>query len=93
MTRNDFASLGSSAWSLVVAKRQALVAANKAEQDALDDYLDNCPCPERACTCGRDAASRKASKARSEAYHDAAEAEAMWAQYCEIRRADIERRF
>lgn len=90
MNRMDFASLGSSAFAIVVKKRQALVAADKVLDAADDDYFDNCHCfPRRLCACGRREVKSAASQARSDAYHDLREAEAMWAQFCEIRESDM----
>ena len=84
MTRNDFASLGSSMFSVVVRKRLAL----KAARDAVLAEIDADTC-DRRCKCERRPLYDAAIKAEADAYHDARAAEDSWAAYCAIRRDDI----
>ena len=79
MTRTDFISLGSTAFAIVAAKRQALVAATK----SAESLLDACPCPGR-CKCG---AWEKANDIVNEAQRERHDAEVMWREYNELRAA------
>lgn len=84
MNSTSFASLGSSAYAVVVRKRLALVAA-RAHVAAV---IEADPC-DRRCTCSRRPAYDAALMAASYAYAEVREAEASWAEFCAIRKADI----
>lgn len=84
MNASQFASLGSSAHAILVAKRHALVAATA----RVEAIMDADPC-DHVCRCAMRADYDAAVKAESEAHAEVVAAEAAWASYCEIRRADI----
>jgi len=79
----SFASLGSSAFAVVVRKRQALVAA----RNTVVALIDADPC-DRRCTCSGRPAYDAAIKAEAAAYAEVREADASWAEFCAIRKAD-----
>lgn len=83
MTSAMFASLSSSAFSRVVAKRQKFVAA----QAAVEAIMEADPCDKR-CNCSMRAAYDAAIKAEHDAYYERMSAEESWRTYCEIRRDD-----
>lgn len=84
MTRNDFASLGSAAFSVVVSKRQKYRAAGA----VLDALLEECEC-DRGCRCHLREKIEDAKLALSDAHHERLDAEQMWKEYFEIRCEDI----
>ncbi len=86
MTRNDFASLSSATFAVVVSKRQAYVTA----EAALDALYDECQC-DLGCRCHLREKIKAANKALSGAHWDKLDAERMWAEYCDIRREDARR--
>lgn len=83
MTSLDFARLGSTAFSVVARKRQALVAASR----HVAEVLDADPC-DRVCRCERRPLYDAAVAAESAAHHDLLAAEKAWADYGAIRRDD-----
>ncbi len=84
MTSTSFASLGSSAFSILTRRRQALVAARA----AVIAIIDADPC-DRRCSCPMRQTYDAAVKAEADAYAEAREAEASWVEFCTIRKADI----
>ena len=80
MNLTSFASLGSSAYNVLVAKRQAHVAASQ----HVTDVMDADPC-DRVCRCERRPLYDAAVRAEADAYDALRTAETAWSSYCEIR--------
>lgn len=82
MNARNFASLGSSAFSVLASKRQALVAASA----FVEAVMAADPC-DRVCCCDKRPAYDVAVKAEADAYNTVRIAEASWAEFCAIRYA------
>ncbi len=80
MTNSQFASLGPSIFAVVVAKRQAHVAATK----LVDDLMDACTC-DRGCQCELREQTKAAKIAEGRTYHDLRVAEESYREYTDIR--------
>lgn len=80
MNARSFASLGSSAFASLAAKRQAHVAASR----RVTEVMDADPC-DRVCRCERRPLYDAAVRAEADAYDALRTAETAWSNYCQIR--------
>lgn len=80
MNARQFASLGSSAFAVVVAKRQA----HEAASHRVTAVMDADPC-DRVCRCERRPLYDAAVRAEAAAYDALRTAETAWDDYCQIR--------